>query len=257
MTRKVVGLTPLVLRLALVTIGFAALAFICSPATAQVYTNATNHYHLTVPDNWNASEDSNSVSFNEGLYSSWTISLSVGADANAKNTSTYTVGQTTTQCDTGKGMLGGTYVTAPHAITGAGGRPGGECVYDYSIMGSPYRVRVTIFASDAFDKIYIIQANDNATHYPTIQSVWDTAASSFALDGEPAPTGSTGGTGGTGNNSTASGGLLSGTTLYVIIIVVVLAVVGAVVMMRRGKGKKGADQPPAGQAPAAPAPPKK
>ena len=250
--------------MALVTVGLAALAFLGGPAAAQVYTNTSEHFHLTIPDNWTASEDAGAVSFMEGMYSTWNTNVAVGADPSAKNTTGYTLAQVTTQCNAATSMMSGTYVTSPHSITGAGGRPGGECVYDVT-LGTTMRFRTTIFASDVYDRIYIIQSSDNSTHYVNLTSTWDTMVSSFVVDGEGTQTGNNNnnnnntnntGTNNTGNNNAGTGGGLGGLTLYIIIGVVAAVAVGAFVMMR-GKGKKGASQPPAGEtAPAPPQPPK-
>ena len=164
--------------------GLGALAVFSGAASADIYTNSSGHYSLTVPDQWSVSVRDDMVSFDDpgSVWASFSVMFE--ANSNATSDAAFTLKEAQDRCGEASGGFGATYTVPPRNINGAMGRPGAECEFVWSEFGFNFTIRVMVFASEKYDMVYYLQMYDATSDYGESKSDFDTAANSFAVEGD-------------------------------------------------------------------------
>lgn len=199
----------------------ALLLFALPPgAYAKEYVG-TSHYRLEVPDDWTQTSVSGAdVVFTGPAFQDFPANMNVivVTEASARDDASWLL----QQAQAGYSQVlsqfaGATGSQAPRSFTTASGRLAADYIIDYTISGTTLRVRQVLFASDSWNRAYILTFTAHRSVYPSHESVWRTAVDTFTVLDE-----------------SAASSLVAPVAIVVVLLLVVIIAV-AVVMVRRRK----------------------
>lgn len=174
-------------RIALVT---AFLLLALSPVAEAREYQGGSHYRLTVPDDWTQVSISGvDVAFigpsSQGFGAN--LNVVVFSDPSARNTPEWLL-QTAqvTYPQVLSQFPGATGFQPPRSFTSGSGRPAADYVINYDLSGTPLRVRQVLFASDPWDRGYILTFTAHRDAYNSHEQAWSTAVDTFTVVDEGA-----------------------------------------------------------------------
>lgn len=165
----------------------AVLSVLAIPtASAKEYAHPENHFRLTVPDHWTQlTLGGVDVAFTaptpwEGFSANLNV-VSVAADA--RETEAWLLSMATAARD---GVIqafpGATSVQSPRSFATGSGRPAADYILDYTLYDTPLRVRQVLFASDGWDRAYVLTFTAHRADYANHNDVWEGSVDSFSID---------------------------------------------------------------------------
>ena len=173
--------------------GAAALAVflllgIPANADAAPFASASHHYHFDGPDGWNRSTPSSGEVQYSGPVTGTTRATIIAETktcSTAANDGAFLLNVARATHDAYKSLFGGTTASASRAFTTTSGRQAADWSVSFAAIGNQ-RVRQVIFASDAWDLMYILTFTDNETAFDSHNGAFEGLVNSFAVDDETA-----------------------------------------------------------------------
>ena len=177
-------------RRALALLVLASAVAFAPSASAEAYTNSASHYHFTAPDGW-AQQNYAGVDVVFAAPTSvggFTANLNAlhAPDGTAKNEHPYLESLASVALSQLQSQLSGNVVQGARSFTTGSGRPAADYILDYSLSGTPLRVRQVVFGSDILDMGWVLTFTAAQSAFGSYAGEWDTATDSFGVDAEVA-----------------------------------------------------------------------